>query len=76
MVYWWQGQTTTLISDSRGGHDLSALGVQEETPLATPITWEGTTEEGIVTEHHLCCSHSPGNSHTLPLSLPNAPGTI
>ena len=72
MVYSWWGQTTTFISDSRGGHGPPPPGVHE--PVAPP-TSKGTTEEGIVTEHHLFCSHYPGNSHTLLPSLTNALGT-
>ena len=53
MVYRWQGQTTTVISDSRGGHGLLPLGVHEQAPLEAPVTSEGTTDEGIMTEHHL-----------------------
>ena len=43
----------SVVSDSRGGHGLPPLGVHEEAPLAVPTTSEATTEEGIVTEHHL-----------------------
>ena len=53
MAYRWQGQTTKVISDSRGGHGPPPLGVPEQAALAVPITSEDTTEEGIVTEHHL-----------------------
>ena len=53
MVYRWQGQTTLLIPDSRGGNGLPPLGVHEQVPLVVLITSEGTTEEDIVTEHHL-----------------------
>ena len=52
MVYSWWGQTTGVISDSRGGSGLPPLGICEQAPLATPITSEGTTEEGTVTKHH------------------------
>ena len=71
------GQTTTVISNSRGVHRLPPLRVCDQAPLAAPVTSEGTTEEGIVTEHQPCSSHSLGNSDTLPLPLPlpNAAGT-
>ena len=51
MVYRWQGQTTAVISDSRGGCGLPPLECHEQTTLVAPFTSEGTTEEGIVTEH-------------------------
>ena len=43
------GENHHSISDCRGGHSPPPLGVCEQ----APITSEGTTEEGIVTEHHL-----------------------
>ena len=49
MVYNWQGQTTTVITDSRGRHGLLPLGVPEQAPLAAPIT----SEEGIAIKHYL-----------------------
>ena len=52
MVYRWQGQTTAVISDSRGGRGLLPLGVREKVPLVAPVISEATTEEGIVTEYH------------------------
>ena len=56
LVCSWQGQTTAVISDSRGGHGLLPLGVHEKEPLRAPITIEGTTKKGIVTEYHLLLS--------------------
>ena len=53
MVYRWQGKNTAVISDSIDGHGSPTLGVHEQVPLAAPVTSEGTTEEGIGTEHHL-----------------------
>ena len=53
MVYRRQGRTTAVITDSRGGCGPPPLGIPEQTALAAPITSEGNTEEGIVTEHHL-----------------------
>ena len=48
MVYRWQGQTTTVITESRGGHGpLLPLGVHEQASPAVPIT----SEEGIAMEH-------------------------
>ena len=49
MVYRWWGQTTTVITDSRGGHGPIPLGVPEQAPLVAPIT----SEEGVVIEHYL-----------------------
>ena len=49
MVYRWQGQTTTVITDSRGGHGPAQLGVPEQAPLAAPII----SEEGTAIEHYL-----------------------
>ena len=59
------GQTSTVISDSRGGHCPPPLGVYEQAPLAAPVTSEGTTEEGTVTEYHLLSLSHPWE-HTLP----------
>ena len=49
MVYNWQGQTTTVITDSRDRHGLLPLGVPEQAPLAAPIT----SEEDIAIKHYL-----------------------
>ena len=49
MLYRWQGQTTTVITDSRGGHGPLPLGVPKQAPLVAPIT----SEEGIAIEHRL-----------------------
>ena len=38
---------------SRGGHGLLPLGVHEQAPLQHTNHLKGTTEEGIVTKHHL-----------------------
>ena len=35
----WQGQTTTVILDSRGGHDPLPLETPEQKSLAAPFTW-------------------------------------
>ena len=53
MVYRWQGQTTAVTSETRAGCGPLPLGVREQAPLAAPVTSEGTTEGGVVTEHHL-----------------------
>ena len=53
MVYRWWGQTTTVISESRGRHGPPPLRVPEQAQLAALITSEGTTEEDIVTKHQL-----------------------
>ena len=49
MVCGWQGQTTTVITDCRGGHVPRLLGAPEQAPLAVPVT----SEEGIVIKHYL-----------------------
>ena len=49
----WGGQTTMVISHSRGVHGLLPLRVQEQAPLVALITTEGTSEEVIVTKHYL-----------------------
>ena len=49
----WQGQTTAVISDSKGGRGPLLLGIPEQESLAAPTTSEGTTEKDIVMEHHL-----------------------
>ena len=45
----WLGQTTTVITDSRGGRGPLSLGVPEEEALVAPIT----SEKGIAIEHYL-----------------------
>ena len=64
-----------VIFDSRGGHGLPSLGVCEQAPLAAPTTSESTQRKalGLNTTH--CCSHSPGNSFTLPLPLAKCSGS-
>ena len=52
MICRWQGQTTTVIPDSRDGCGPPPLGITEQKPLAAPTTWEGTTEDSV-TEHHM-----------------------
>ena len=49
----WQGQTTAVITDSRGGHGPPPPGIPEQEPLRVPTTSESTAEEDIVMEHHL-----------------------
>jgi len=49
MVYRWQGQTITVITESRDGHGLLPIGVPEQAPPAVPIT----SEEGIAIKHKL-----------------------
>ena len=49
MVYRWQEQTTTVITDSRGGHGPLPLWVPEQAPPAVPIT----SEEGAAIKHKL-----------------------
>lgn len=47
-----RGQTTTVISDSRGRRGPPLPGIPEQEPLSAPTTSEGTIED-IVMEHHL-----------------------
>ena len=49
MVYRWQGQTTTDITDSRDGHGLLPIGIPEQAPSVAPIT----SEEGTAIKHKL-----------------------
>ena len=49
MVYRWQEQSTTVITDSRGGHGPLPLEVPEQAPLDTPIT----SEDGMMIENYL-----------------------
>ena len=65
MVCRWWGQTTTVISDFRGGHGPLPLEVPKQEPLAVPTTSEGTTEEDTVTKHHLLLLSLPWE-HTRP----------
>ena len=44
-----RGQTTAVITNSRGGQGPLLLGVPEEAPLPSPIT----SEEGIEIKHYL-----------------------
>ena len=39
-IYRWWGQTTVLITDSRGGRGPLPLGVPEQAPLEAPVTSE------------------------------------
>ena len=61
----WQGQTATVIPDSRGGHGPPPLGIPEKKSLAVPTTSEGTTEKDIAMEHHLLLLLLPWE-HTCP----------
>ena len=70
----WQGETTAVISDSRGGCGLPPLQVCELAPPVAAITSEVGTKEDTSTEHTHCCFHCPGNAHDLMMQLPNAPG--
>ena len=51
-MYRWQGQTNTVILDTRGVHVLPPLGVCEQAPPTDPVTSEVSTEEGIAIEHY------------------------
>ena len=64
VVYRWQGQTTTVISDSSGGHGPFPLGIPEQEPLIATTTSEDITEEDTLTEHHLLLFSIPWeNTH-------------
>ena len=47
MVYRWQRQTTTVITEERDDHSPLPLGVPEQTPLVVPVT----SKEGIAIKH-------------------------
>ena len=51
VVYRQQGQTTAVISGTRGGRGLLPLGVCEQAPLAASVTSEVSKEEGTATNH-------------------------
>lgn len=61
----WRGQTTAVVSDSRGGCRPPPPGVHEWVPPVPPVTSGVSAEEGTATESHLLLSLS-GNAHTLP----------
>ena len=65
----WQGQTATIISDSRGGSGPLPLGIPEQKSLASPATPEGTAEKDIATEHHLLLLSLP-REHIRPAAAP------
>ena len=71
VVYRWQGKTTTVTTDSRGGHGLLPLAVPQQAPLVAPIT----SEEGTAIEYYLLLLSLPWEL-TLLLTLPNALGTL
>ena len=75
MVYRLWQQTSTAISDSREERGPPPLGVHEQAPPKSPVTSEVGREEGTDTKYHLLLLSLPGNAHTLPLPLPNAPVT-
>ena len=52
MVYGWQGQTTAVVSDYRGGYGPPPLGVHEQAPFVAQITLEGTREVNKAIKHH------------------------
>ena len=47
MVYRWQRQTTTVITEERDDHSPLPLGVPEQIPSVVPIT----SKEGITVKH-------------------------
>ena len=71
----WQGRTTAIISDTRGGHGPPTLGVCEQAPPAAPVTSEFGKKWALQPSTTGCCSHSSGNTSALLLPLPNVLGT-
>ena len=43
------GETTAVITDSRGGHALLSLGIPKQAPLEAPVT----SEEDTAIKHYL-----------------------
>ena len=72
---WYTGQTTPVISDTRGGCGPPPLGVCEQAPPIAQGTSEVSKEEDTATEHHLLLLHSTGNTPALLLPLPDTLGT-
>ena len=56
MVCRWQGQTTTVITDYRGGCGPPPLGIPEQESPAAPTTSEGTTKDTATEPHRLLLS--------------------
>ena len=75
MVYRWQWQTTTVISDSRVGSGPRPRRIPEQATLSAPTISEAITEEGTAQNTTCGCFHTSGNIPTLLLPLPNALGT-
>ena len=75
MVCRWRGQSTAVISDSRGGSGLPPLRVHEQALPVAPVTSEGTTEESIVTKHRLLLVSLRWEHTHLLLPLPNSLGS-
>jgi len=46
-----RGQTTAVISETRGRHGLPPPGVCEQPPTVAPVTSEVGKKEGTATEH-------------------------
>ena len=77
-IYRWQGHTTAVLSEARGRRGLPPLGACEWAPPATPVTsGVGKKEKKRALQPITMrwCSHSPGNTPTLLLPLPNTLGS-
>ena len=77
MIYGWQGQTAAVTLEARGRRGLPPLGACEWAPPVTPVTsgvGKKEKKRALQPSTICCCSHSPGNTPTLQLPLPNALG--
>ena len=76
-IHRWQGQTAAVVSEDRGRRGLPSLGTCEWAPPVTPVTSGVAKKEKkrALQPSTICCScHSPGDTPTLQLPLPNALG--
>ena len=72
LLEWWWGQTTTVITETRGRHGLLPLGATEQAPLVSPVT----SEKGIAIEHYLLLLSFPWELTHPAAALPHALGTL
>ena len=72
MICRWRRQTTAVITDPRGGCGLLPLRSLNRYHLRL----QSPQRRAMQLNTNCCCLHSPGNSHTLLLPLPNALGTL
>jgi len=68
---WWLSRPEGGVACHHGG----PVGELHLRPQPPPGLAKKKKKGGTATEHTLCCSHSPGNTPTLPLLLPNTPGS-